>query len=164
MTRFATNNPRLGVSFDTSATAIMPLGATITAYDSVTGMEGEFQYVQFAAATTEGQVVDIDLTNQCSLSSSTNQANDGVPQGFALTTHAAAEYGFVQIAGKTKVKAGVVAAGAKVFLTAVAGTVDDAAINGSQLSGAEFDTADGTPAAGFAYATISRPRVQTQVV
>jgi hypothetical protein len=164
MAKFGTNQ-RLGVNFVASALALMPVGSIVTGYDTVTDREGEFMYVQFAAITTEGQVVDIDHTNKCALSSSTNEANHGLPVGFSTGAFAADEYGFVQVSGKTKVKCNAaVAAGAKVMLTATAGSVDDAAINGSQLSGAEFDTADGTPAAGFAYATIHHPRIQTQVV
>lgn len=163
MGKFVAANGALGVHFLAAAAAIMPLGTIVQAYDEDTQQVGEFMYVQFGASTTEGQVCCIDNTNKASLASSTNQANDGLPVGFAVTAFEADEYGFVQIGGKTKVKAGTVAAGGKVMLTATAGTVDDAAIAGSQVLGAEFDTADGTPAAGFAYATINRPHVQGQI-
>jgi hypothetical protein len=164
MPRFATGG-RLGVpDLDTSeTTAQVPLGTIVRGTDTVTGCEGEYQYVRFAATTTEGQPVCIDLTNKCPLADSDDHVNDGVPIGFALAAQDADDYGFVQIVGKTKVKAGTVAAGGKVMLTATGGTTDDAAVAGAQLSGAEFDTADGTPAAGFAYATIDHPRVQTQI-
>ncbi len=166
MAQFSTQGGRLGVPVLTAVeTALqMPLGTIVEGYDDVIGQRGEYMYVQFGATITEGQAVCIDHTNKCTLASSTNQANDGIPLGFAVGGAALdTEYGFLKISGKTKVKAGVVAAGAKMFLTAVAGTVDDAAIAGSQVIGAEFDTADGTPAAGFAYATINRPSAQTQI-
>jgi hypothetical protein len=162
MGKFSSSS-RLGVSFLSSATALYPLGMTINAYDDVSQTEGEYVYCQFSAITTEGQVVEIDQTNKCALTSSAS-ANHGTPVGFAVTAFAANEYGFVQVCGKAKVKCnGAVVAGAKVMLTATPGNVDDAVIAGSQVSGAEFDTADGTPAANFAYATISHPRIQTQI-
>jgi hypothetical protein len=165
MAKFCTSG-RLGIGALTNAdtAAICPVGTIVDGYDDVIAQNGEYVYVQMGATITEGQVCCIDNTNKATLASSTNQANDGLPVGFAAgTTYADTEYGWLQISGKTKAKAGTVAAGGKVMLTATAGTVDDAAIAGSQVLGAEFDTADGTPAAGFAYITCNRPVVQGQI-
>lgn len=158
-------NGRLGVpaltQADTSAT--VRLGTIVTGYDEDTGLEGEYIYVRANAAIADGEVVYIDLTNEAVLADSDVHANDGGPIAFAIGALAADEYGFVQISGKAKAKAGTVAAGGKVMLTATAGTVDDAAVAGCQVLGAEFDTADGTPAAGFAYVSCNRPHVQGQI-
>lgn len=164
MGKFSTNG-QLGIGALTNAdtAAICALGTIVTGFDDVSNTMGEYVYVQYAAITTEGQIAMYDATNKAALASSTNQANDGVPVGFACGAYAADEYGWLQIGGKTKAKAGTVAAGGKVMLTATAGTVDDAAVAGSQVLGAEFDTADGTPAAGFAYITCNRPTVQSQI-
>lgn len=141
------------------------LGKVVSAKDSVIGDVGEYVYCKYGATITVGQIVTIDHTSKCALASSTNQANDGCPLAIAVAaTGADNSFGWFKISGKAKVKAGTVAAGGKVFLTATAGTVDDAAVNGSQVIGAVFETADGTPAAGFAYANINRPTAQTQVV
>jgi hypothetical protein len=165
-TNIFSSSGRLGIGLLSNAdtVAICPLGTIQIGKDEVTGVENEYMYVQYGVITTVGQISCIDLTNKTSLASSTNQANDGIPLGFAVgATYAADEYGWLQISGKVKAKAGTVAAGGKVMLTATAGTVDDAAVAGSQVLGAEFDTADGTPAAGFAYITCNRPFAQGQI-
>jgi len=163
MARYAIDG-RIGVSIEGAETSPkVPVGTIVRGFDDVANAEGEYMYVQFNAATTEGQAVYLDLTNKSVLADSAAHANDGGPIGFALQAQAANSYGFVQIGGKAKAKAGAVVAGAKVFLTAVPGTVDDAVLAGNQLLCAEFDTADGTPAAGFAYVSCSRPNVQGQI-
>lgn len=163
MGRYAIDG-RIGVSLEGSETSPkLPIGTIIRGFDDVANAEGEYMYVQFGAAVTEGQSVYIDLTNKAVLGDSAQHANDGGPIGFALGPQAANAYGFVQISGRTKVKAGTVVAGAKVFLTAVPGTVDDAVLAGNQVLCAEFDTADGTPAAGFAYVSCNRPHIQGQI-
>jgi hypothetical protein len=163
MTHFA-NSGRLGVRLEQSeATAELPLGTIVTGYCDDTQTEGEYVYVKFNAATAIGQACYIDLTNECVLLDSDVHANDGGPVGWALVAQDADDYGFLQIAGKVKASAGTVSAGGKVFANATAGLVDDAAVNGAQVLGAEFDTADGTPAATFAYITCNRPHVQGQI-
>ena len=160
------NTSRLGIAnLDTvDTTARVSVGTTIEGYDDVTGQESEYQYVRFAATTTVGQAVTLNNTTKAVLASSTTHANSGIAIGFAVgASYAADQYGWVQTGGKAKVKAATVAAAGKVQLTTTAGTVDDAAVAGAQLAGAVFETADGTPAAGFAYANINRPRVQTQI-
>lgn len=155
---------RLGVPAltEVNQTIQMPLGTIVQGYDTVTEQVGEYQYVKFNGVATVGMPVLIDNTVECVVADADNDANDGTAIGIALTTTAANDYGFVQISGKAKVKAGTVAAGGSVFLTATAGTLDDAAVAGCQITGAKFSTADGTPAAGFAYAEINRPSLQTQ--
>ena len=166
MAKFNTDG-RIGIAdLDTvDTTARVPLGTRITGYDTVTQQEGTFVYVQFAATTTVGQVVRLDSTNKAVLFDNDNDANLGGSIGWACgASYAADEYGWVQVAGKIKAKAGTVAANGKVFGTATAGTVDDAAVNGCQILGAKFATADGTPAAGFAYIEANNPHSQGQTV
>lgn len=156
---------RLGVGLlsNSDTTPIVPLGTVVSGYDENSSTNGEYMYVQFVAATTVGQICYIDLTSKAT-KASTTQANGGKAVGFAVAAaNAIDEYGWLQIAGKAKAKAGTVAAGGKVMLTAVAGTIDDAAVAGSQILGAQFDTADGTPAAGFAYVACNRPSIQSQI-
>jgi hypothetical protein len=147
-----------------STTARHKLGTIVRGRDTVSDTDGEYIYVKANVAFTEGQIVILDLYNEAALGDTDVAAHvaDGASVGFALGTVAADEFCFIQIAGLAKVKAGTVAAGAGVQLTSTAGTVDDAAVAGAQIAGAVFATADGTPAAGFAYANINRPMLQTQ--
>lgn len=163
MARFATQG-RLGISLElASATALHALGFTCTGYDTVSGAEGEFMYVKANVAFAEGDCVYINLSTEAVLADSDVHANDGGPIGWALATCAIDDYVFVQVAGNVKAKAAAdAAANAKVFLTANAGIVDDAAIAGCQVLGAEFGTLEGTPADTFSYITCDRPHVQGQ--
>lgn len=165
MAKYPINNPGLGVSLTTvGATQLHPLGYIVAGYDDTIGAGGEFMYVKFNATTADAEIVYIDLTNECVLADSDLHANDGGPVGWALAAAAADDYGWVQIAGKVKAKAvAAAAAGAKVFLTATGGTVDDAAIAGCQVLSAEFDTTEDAPADGYAYITCNRPNVQGQI-
>lgn len=159
------NSGRLGVPplSDVHTTAQVPLGTIVSGYDSVTNTEGEYFYGKANAAITVGQICYLNNTNEVLLADADTHVNDGGPVGFALTTFAENDFGWFQISGKVKAKAGTVAAGGKVMLTSTGGTVDDAAVTGGQVLGAEFDTNDGTPAAGFAYVTCNRPHVQGQI-
>lgn len=166
MTIFTTGG-RIGISALTAINTVAecPLGTVVGFYDDVAATNGEAVYARAGAAITEGQAGLIDLANKVTLASNGN-ANSGKPIGFALSSTAMADgdYGWFAISGKVKVKTpNAVVADAKVFLLATAGAVDDAVLAGCQLLGAEFANADGTPAAGFAYANINRPTVQSQI-
>ena len=165
MAKYASRS-RLGVPTltEVSSTALMPLGTIVEGYDTVIDANGEYRYVRFGATVAEGEGVYIDDTNKCILADSDVHANDGGPIGVGIGAAVDTDYGFVQISGKIKVKTpNAVAAGGKVFLNATGGAFDDAAVAGAQVLGAEFDTADGTPAAGYAYVTAGRMHVQGQI-
>ena len=76
---------------------------------------------------------------------------------FAMGTVALNSYGWYQIAGIAVAKSGTVAATALVYLTAVAGTIDDAVSATNKLEGALTRSTDGTPSAGFCLVQCSRP-------
>jgi hypothetical protein len=165
MTKYATSE-RLGTPLLTQVDSVaqLSLGRIVNGYDDVVGEGGEFMYVRFGGAVTQGQLVLIDTHNKCTTASNAN-ANSGKSVGVVCPVAAAdTDYGFVQVSGKVAAQCnGAVVADAKVFLTATAGKVDDAVLAGCQLIGAEFATADGTPAANFAYVNINRPSIQTQI-
>lgn len=164
-TAYATSGNRLGVNLLLSGTTLQcPLGTVVQGHDTVSGTAGEFIYVQANTNMTEGQAAVISLLNKCDLASSAAHANSGQPVGFVPNVVVAnGDFFWLKISGTIKAKAAAVAANAKVMLSATAGTVDDAAIAGSQVLGALFSTADGTPAAGFAYLVGNRMHVQGQI-
>jgi hypothetical protein len=165
MAIYDTTGSKLGITdpTTTSSTALHPLGLVRQFYDSVIGDTGEYMYVQFGATVTVGQVCTIDNTLKAALASSTTHANSGWALGFAIGSAVDTDYGWLKVSGKVKAKAATVVAGSKTFLTTTAGTIDDAAIAGSQVIGSKIVTADGTPAAGFCYVQIDRPMAQGQI-
>lgn len=129
------------------------LGDIVEAVDPVLGV-GEFIYLPGLALTAIGETVIYDLN-----AGTTKRAvaGDRGPCAVAMAANVANQYGWYQIGGLAVMKSGAVAAAGSVYLTATAGTVDDAVVAGDKIDGARFKTADGTPAAGFAYAQLQRP-------
>lgn len=129
------------------------IGDIIKAVDPALGV-GEFIYLQGLASTALGELVIYDHN-----AGTTKRAvaGDRGPAAVAMSANVASQFGWYQIGGLAKMKSGTVAANGGVYLTATPGTVDDAVVAGDKLDGARFKTADGTPAAGFAYAMLDRP-------
>ncbi len=79
------------------------------------------------------------------------------PCAVAMAANVANQFGWYQISGLSPIKSTTVAAAGNVYLTATAGQVDDTTVAGDKVDGARFKTADGTPAAGYAYVMLDRP-------
>lgn len=152
---FASVENRAGLQpiADTSTTQQHPLGTTIRAVDSTYG-EGEFVYLKGAASTVVGDVVIFDTYAGTSTRA---VAGSRGPAAVAMSANVANQFGWYQVSGSAVVKAGTVLANGNVYLTATAGTVDDAVVSGDKIDGARFKTADGTPSAGFAVVQLARP-------
>lgn len=137
----------------TSTTQTCPIGTRVHAYDPTYG-EGEFIYLKGVASTVVGDMVIYDT-----YANTTKRAvaGDRGPVAVAMSANVASQYGWYQISGAAVVKAGTVLAAGNVYLTATAGTIDDAVVAGDKVDGARIKTADGTPAAGFAVVQIARP-------
>lgn len=129
------------------------LGTRAVAYDVNQG-ECEFVYVKGLASTAVGEGVSYDSGNGTIVR--VVAATRG-PVGVAMSALVANTYGWIQVFGKAVVKTNTVVAGGQVYATAVAGTLDDAVLATALWLGASFKSADGTPAAGFAYAEIAYP-------
>ena len=146
--------------------AMYPIGTIIKGYDATQG-EAEFIYLPGVAAVVLGDVVVYDLLPGAATivrALSGTHLNSGRPVAVAMGAVVALKFGWFQISGVAVVSvlAGFVA-GTKVWLSATAGNVANAAIAGCQLIGAIGSSAIGTPAANKAYVTICRPSVQTQI-
>jgi len=133
-------------------TAQHPLGYLRKAKDPTYG-EGEFIYLKAGTACTVGQVVNWDSSFSSAPIATTGRGG----MAFAMGTVALNSYGWYQISGIAVAKSGTVAATALVYLTAVAGTIDDAVSATNKLEGALTRSADGTPSAGFCLVQCSRP-------
>lgn len=129
----------------TSTVQNYALGTRVRAFDPTYG-EAEFVYGKGVASTVVGSAVHIkgDFTTALA-------AAQGIGLvGVAMSANVANQYGWYCISGVVPVKAGTVAAAGQAYLTATAGTLDDAAVTGDAVMGAGFYTADGTPSAGLA--------------
>ncbi|QSQ14049.1 hypothetical protein [Myxococcus landrumensis] len=138
---------------DTSTVQLAPLGTIRRGQDSTNG-EGEFIYLKGVASTAVGDLVIYD---QRAGTTTRTVAGSRGPVAVAMSSNVANQYGWYQVGGAAVVKSGAAVAGASVYLTATAGTVDDAVVATDKLEGARYKTADGTPSAGLAVLQLSRP-------
>lgn len=129
------------------------IGTIVRATDPVYG-EGEFIYLKGVASTVVGDLVIYD---QYANTTTRAVAGSRGPAAVAMSANVASQFGWYQIKGAAVVKAGTVAANGNVYLTATAGTIDDAVVAGDKVDAARLKTADGTPSAGFAVVQIDRP-------
>lgn len=141
---------------ETSTTQNFPLGKIIQAVDKDTTLYGigEFIYLKGLASTAIGEPVIYDLD---AMTSTRAVAGSRGNIAFAMSANVANQYGWYQIAGTCVAKTGTVVSGSLPYLTATAGTLDDAVVAGDKIDNARFITANGTPSAGFALVQANRP-------
>lgn len=150
-------NALIGQSIaDTSTTAKHALGTRVRAKDPTYGV-GEFIYLKGVASTAVGSVV---LFNADDWSTSLATANDVGPLGVAMSANVASQYGWYQIYGKgvAKVLASFADNG-DCYLTATAGSVDDADVAGDYIRGMKGASAIDTPSTGLAEVELAYPQV-----
>ena len=138
---------------DTSTEQMHPIGTRVKAYDETYG-EGEFIYLKGLASTAVGELVVYEEYGNLTVRA---VAGSRGPAAVAMSANVASQYGWYQIFGAAVIKAGTVADNGDVFLTATAGTVDDANVAGDKVDNARFKSADGTPSAGYAICQIAYP-------
>ena len=144
---------------ETSTTQQHELGLRACGFDSTYGY-GEFIYLPGVASTIAGSAVIYDT--YAGTTTLTLAASEG-PIGIAMSANVASQWGWYQIFGSAVVDtaAGAVA-NAMVYVTATAGTVDDADVINTQVDNAVFKTAVDTPSTGFAVIQISYPSANSQ--
>ena len=122
----------------TSATQQHELGQRVQAFDPTYGI-GEFVYLKGVASTAVGDVVVYDEK-----ANTTTRAVAGSrgPAAVAMSANVANQYGWYQIFGAAVVNvlAGFLA-DANCYLTATAGSVDDAVVAGDKIDGMRSKTA-----------------------
>ncbi len=147
-------------------TAQLKVGTIAKFYDETQG-ECEFIYLPGVAAVVLGDCVVYDLAPGAAAivrTLSGTHANMGRSVAFASAAIVAAKFGWFQIGGIVAATVlAAFAAGARCWLTATAGALDDTTIAGCQLNRAWSSGAIGTPSATTAYLTIDRPSIQTQI-
>jgi len=131
-------DPRLGAQpiTDRSTTQQHTLGVIVQAKDIGTTAygTGEFQYVKGVASCAAKDWVGIPSDNFTLVRA---VANGNYPVGVAMAALTASYYGWAQISGKAIANCLTsFADNGYVFLTATAGSVDDASVAGDWISGA----------------------------
>lgn len=137
----------------TDTTQNHTLGTVVTAADATYGA-GEFVYLKGVASTAVGDVVIFD---QQAGTTTRAVAGSRGPVAVAMSANVASQYGWYQISGSAVVTCGTVAAGAPLYVTATAGSVDDAVVSGDKIDGFVSKSANGTPSTGLLVAQIERP-------
>ena len=147
---------------DTSTTAKHPLGTIVQAKDlaSTDYGVGEFIYLAGVASTVVGSVVTYDAGGFTTALASANAVG---PVAIAMSANVASQYGWYQISGRGVVKGlASLAADALCYLTATAGSIDDAVVAGDAIHFMETTSALDTPSTGLAEVSISRPSVTNE--
>jgi hypothetical protein len=148
-------SPRVGAQpiAVTETTQLHPIGDRLFATDPTYGA-GEFVYLKGVASTAVGDVVIFD---QYAGTTTRAVAGSRGPVAVAMSANVASQYGWYQIAGSAVVTCGTVSANAPLFVTATAGSVDDAVVTGDKIDAFVSKTANGTPSAGKLVAQIAHP-------
>ena len=138
---------------------IIPLGTIVRAVDTATTQygAGEFIYLLGIASTAVGEVV---VYNPDDFSTTLAVANSVGPVATSMSVNVASQWGWYQIQGKgvALVLAGF-ADNADCYLTATAGSIDDANVGGDYIRGMKGASATGTPSTGLAEVELARPSV-----
>ncbi len=145
---------------ETSTYQNFPLGTIVTAKDidgSTDYGVGEFVYAKGVASTAVGSVALIDANG---FTTSLATANDTGMIGCRMSANVANQYGWYQVSG-LRVAKGLtgLADNAPCYLTATAGSVDDAVVSGDLIYGMTTVSALDTPSAGLALVNLVRPNV-----
>jgi hypothetical protein len=130
------------------------VGLIIQGFDAVAQNFAEFIYLPGVAATVAGSVVVYDTFAK---STTLAVAASRGPVAVATAATVAGTFGWYQIEGTAVVSETGATAGSKPYAGASAGTPSITVVATNGIDGMTFKTADGTPAAGFAYAQLSRP-------
>lgn len=138
---------------ETSATQKHPLGTRIRAVDPVYG-ESEFIYLKGVASTVVGDAVLFDQRNG---TTTRTVATSKGPLAIAMSANVANQYGWYAVAGavQAKVLAGI-AASSIPYVSATAGSLDDAVAAGQAVLGALFVSVD---SGGFADIQLNHPNI-----
>ena len=159
MANWKSAEPRLGQSLIGGVDAIqsVPLGTKMKAFDASYGA-GEFVYLKGVTGTAVGSVV---LIAPDDWSTSLATANDVGKLAVAVAAiDANTKFGWYQIYGKGAAKVlASFADNGDCYLTATAGSVDDADVAGDYIRGMKGASAIDTPSTGLAEVELGYPEV-----
>lgn len=159
MANWKSAEPRLGQTLIQGVDNVqaLPLGTRLRAFDVSYGA-GEFIYLKGVTGTAVGSVV---LIAPDDWSTSLATANDVGKLAVAVAAvDANTKYGWYQVYGKGAAKVlASFADNGDCFLTATAGSVDDADVAGDYIRGMKGASAIDTPSTGLAEVELGYPEV-----
>jgi len=115
--------------------------------------EGEFIYLKGVASTAAGDLVMYDLDG----TTTRTVARTKGPCAVAMSANLAGSFGWYMVQGVTPCTSLTVAANTTAYLTATAGTIDDAVVAGDIVYGARIASAD---SGGSCKLLVQYPHVQ----
>lgn len=152
------SDPKIGMQAIavTSTDQNHPIGLRAKAYDPTYG-EGEFIYLKGVASTAVGDTVIFDV--YANTTTRTVAGSRGAV-AVAMSANVASQYGWYQIQGMAVVNVlASYANNALAYVTATAGSIDDAVVSGDKIDSMTSKTAIGTPSAGKAVMQLSYPHL-----
>lgn len=135
-----------------SATQQHPVGHVVRCRDTGATAYGEAEFV-YLRGVLNTVVGDLVVYEGNGVTARTVARSTG-PAAAAMAAVGDNQWGWYQVRGRAKVRAGAVADNATLYLTATPGTVDDQIATGDIIFGARSDSATDT---GFILATLSYP-------
>jgi hypothetical protein len=140
---------------ETSATQKHPIGLLVQGRDETYG-DGEFIYLKGVASTAAGDLVCYLSSTGATVRAVIAGSGSSGPCAVAMSANVANQYGWYQVSGAGPVKSATVLANTSLYLTATAGSVDDAVSANNQVSGIVIKAAD---SGGYATCQLARPSV-----
>lgn len=142
---------------ETSTTQRHPLGTKVRAVSDTYGA-GEFVYATGVASTVVGSIVFLNADDYVtSLAAAAGGRGD---LGCAMSINLASAFGWYQVYGKGVGKVlAAFADNADCYLTATAGSIDDADVSGDLIIGMKGASAIDTPSTGLAELELNYPSV-----
>lgn len=139
---------------DHTTTQQHPINHRVKCRDTSSNDRGfaDFVYLKGVASTVAGDLVIFEGNGTTIRAAARGEG----PCAVAMSACVANEYGWYQLTGRAIITAGTVADNAQLYLTATAGSVDDAHVAGDGILGARSDGATDT---GQILATINYPCV-----
>lgn len=141
---------------ESSTTQNHPLG-TIAIAEDVTYGVAKFVYAKGVASTAKGDFCTIDSKNGDTARAVVGGATSTGPGGVAMSDNVASQYGWYMTEGACPVATGTVAADAPLYLTSTAGSLDDAAVVGSLVTGI---VARSATSSGFTTCQLAEPSIE----
>lgn len=146
----------------TSTEAKHSLGDTVKAVDTATTAygKGEFIYLLGVTSTVVGSVVTFSRDDHQTALASANAVGEVAT---AMSINVGSSYGWYQVYGLGVAKGLASLADAKLcYLTATAGSIDDAVVAGDAIQAMKTNSALDTPSTGLALVQMSYPVVTNE--
>lgn len=140
---------------ETSDVQYHPLGTEAVAMDNTYGV-ARFLYLAGVASTVPGDYVCYNLKTGATVRAVHGGATSTGPGAVAMSANVSGQFGWYAVFGAVPVVAATVASDVPLYLTATAGSLDDAVVSGDKISGIISRAAT---ASGYATCQLAYPEI-----